>query len=24
MALMLHCRPVNRQAPMFQQEARHG
>jgi hypothetical protein len=24
MALMLHWRPVNRQAPMFQQEARHG
>jgi hypothetical protein len=24
MALMLHWRPVNRQTPLFQQEARHG
>jgi hypothetical protein len=24
MALMLHWRPVNRQVPLFQQEARHG
>jgi hypothetical protein len=24
MALMLHWRPVNRQTPLSQQEARHG